>query len=324
MKLSKIRLCLFGTSILNEYISQNYKKNHIEHMCIITHKDDKRDIELLSKYKLFPEKKKIKCEVYYLTKYNENKIIKILKKNKINFGISIGCRLIFKNTIIKYFRKNFYNIHDSFLPYYKGGAPISYSIMNQEKFIGVTFHRIDKKIDNGKVFHQKKLMIKKDTKPIEAINFFFNYVKRNIFKFINGNKKIITQRKTEGTYFPRLNSEIDGYINLNWPANECVSFINSFSDPYTGAKILYNNNKIQIKDAKIFSNKKYHSFLNGKIVYIGTNYIRVIMGNKIIELKNLFLNNKIIIPKYFFKTGGNFINSETDLKISKNLRIKYF
>ena len=45
MKSSKIRLCLFGTSILNEYISQNYKKNHIEHMCIITHKDDKRDID---------------------------------------------------------------------------------------------------------------------------------------------------------------------------------------------------------------------------------------------------------------------------------------
>ena len=111
---------------------------------------------------------------------------------------------------------------------------------------------------------------------------------------------------------------------MNWPANECVSFINSFSDPYTGAKILYNNKKIQIKDAKVFSNKKYHSFLNGKIVYIGTSYIRVIMGNKIIELKNLFLNNKIIIPKYFFKIGGNFINSETDFKISKNLRIKYF
>ena len=52
MESSKIRLCVFGTSILNEYISQNHKKNKIEYMCIITHNDDRRDIKLLSKYRL--------------------------------------------------------------------------------------------------------------------------------------------------------------------------------------------------------------------------------------------------------------------------------
>ena len=293
-------------------------------MCIITHKDDKRDIELLSKYKLFPEKKKIKCEVYYLTKYNENKIIKILEKNKINFGISIGCRFIFKNSIIKYFGKNFYNIHDSFLPYYKGGAPISYSIMNQEKYIGVSFHEINKKIDDGQVIYKKKILIKKNTKPIDALNYFYDFVKKNIFKFIKSNKKKLNNNNSFETYFPRLNSEINGYLNVNWSADECVSFINSFSDPYPGAHVRYKGKKIIIKNAKIYSNKKYHSFLNGKITNVCDNSLQVIMGNKILELKNLFFKNKIIAPKLFFKNGGTIYNLESELTKAKGTVHKYF
>ncbi|MDC3369434.1 formyltransferase family protein [Candidatus Pelagibacter ubique] len=324
MKSSKIRLCLFGTSILNEYISQNYKKNHIEHMCIITHAIDNRDFKLLNKHRLYPQKKNIKCNIYYLPKYDEEKIIKILKKNKINFGLSSGCRFIFKNKIIKYFNKKFFNIHDSYLPFYKGGAPLSYSIMNQEKYIGVSFHEINKKIDGGKVFYKKKIPIKKNAKPIDVLNYFYNFVKKNIFKFIKLKRKIPIHNNSQGTYFSRLNSEINGFLNLNWTTKECISFINSFSDPYPGAHVLYKGKKVVIKNAKIYSNKKYHSFLNGKITNVGNDYIKVIMGNKIVELKNLFFKDKIIIPKLFFKSGETIYNLDADLTRAKKLIHKYF
>ena len=324
MKQSKLRLCLFGTSILNEYISQNYKKNKIEYMCIITHKDDKRDLNLLNNYRLFPLKKNIKCDIYYLSKYDEKKIIKILNQHKINFGISIGCRFIFKSRIIKYFKNKLYNVHDSYLPYYKGGAPISYSIMNKEKYIGISFHEINEKIDGGRVILKKKFVIKKNIKPIDAINKYYYHLKKNIFKFIKLKKRTKIQNSLQSTYFPRLNSEMNGFLNLNWNAEECVSFINSFSDPYPGAHALYNGKKIIIKNAKIQSKKKYHSFLNGKIINIGKDYIRVIMGNKIVQLKNLTFKNRIIKPKFFFKAGGTIFNYDTKLTKAKKVIKKYF
>ncbi len=324
MKSSKIRLCLFGTSILNEYVSQNYKKNQIEYMCIITHKDDKRDFKLLNKHRLYPLKKNIKCDIYYLNKYDDTKILKILNKNRINFGICSGCRFIFKNTVINYFKKNLFNVHDSYLPFYKGGAPLSYSIMNREKYIGISFFEINNKIDEGKVFYRKKIPITANTKPLDAINYFYNFLKKNIFKLIKLKRKMSIRNNTKGTYFPRLNSELNGFLNLDWTAEECVSFINSFSDPYPGAHAKYKKKKITIKSAKIYSKKKYHSFLNGKIVNIGDDYIRVIMGKKIVELKNLFFNNKIIIPKLFFKSGGSIYNFDTDLIKAKELIYRYF
>ena len=325
MESSKIRLCVFGTSILNEYISQNHKKNKIEYMCIITHNDDRRDIKLLSKYRLFPLKKNIKCKVYYFSKYNEKEILKILKKENINIGISIGCRFIFKKKIINYFKQNLFNIHDSFLPLYKGGAPISYSIMNREKFIGATFHKINKKIDDGDIIYQKKIKIKESSKPVDAMKVYYNFLKTKIFKFIKSNKLLSKKKSNKGFYFPRLNAEKNGLVDVNWETKNCISFINSFSDPYPGAYTIYKGKKIIIKDASIYSNKKYHPFLNGKIVYIGNNYLRTIMGGKIVELKNLFLKNKkkIDLNKYFRK-GENFYSTENELFKSKSFRKKYF
>ena len=85
-------------------------------MCIITHNDDRRDIKLLSKYRLFPLKN-IKCKVYYFTKYNR-KILKILKKENINIGISIGCRFIFRKKLLTILNK-IYSTYNSFYPYIK-------------------------------------------------------------------------------------------------------------------------------------------------------------------------------------------------------------
>lgn len=324
MKSSKIRLCVFGTSILNEYMSQNYKKNQIEYMCIITHKNDNRDFKLLNKHRLYPLQKNIKCDIFYFSKYDEKKILKILKQNRINFGLSSGCRFIFNTKVIKYFNKKFFNIHDSYLPLYKGGAPLSYSIMNQEKYIGISFHEINKKIDGGKVIYKKKIPIQLNTKPIDALHLFYNFLKKKIFKLIKLKKKNLNKSNSKGTYFPRLNSELNGFLNVDWTAEECVSFINSFSDPYPGAHALYKGKKIIIKNAKIYSKKNYHSFLNGKIVSVNSNYISVIMGNKIVKLSNLFFNNKIIEPKLFFKSGENIFNRQIDLAKAKQITKRYF
>lgn len=323
MKLSKIRLCVFGTTILNEYISQNYKKNNIEYMCIITHQNDFRDYKLLKIFNLFPLKKNIKCDIYYFKKYEENKILKILEEKKINFGISSGCRFIFKNKIIKFFKNNFFNIHNSYLPFYKGGAPDSYAIMNQEKLSGISFHKINNKIDDGEIVFQKKIIIKKNSKPIDLMNSYNNILKKEFFKFIKSKKKLKKQNKKNGFYFPRLNTELNGYLNVNWPSSECISFINSFSDPYPGAQITYQEKKIFIKQAKIFSKKKYHTFLNGKITNIGKDYIRVIMGNNILELKDMYFKNKKIVPKKFFKLGETLYNSNFILSDSKIVKKKY-
>ena len=54
-------------------------------------------------------------------------------------------------------------------------------------------------------------------------------------------KKIkgIPQNKKNSSYWPRLNSEIHGWINWDWKGNEINTFIKSFGKPYVGAHTHY-------------------------------------------------------------------------------------
>ena len=46
-------------------------------------------------------------------------------------------------------------------PKYRGCNPIEWAIINGEKKVGVTLHRVDTKIDAGNIIKQKKILIKK-------------------------------------------------------------------------------------------------------------------------------------------------------------------
>lgn len=63
------------------------------------------------------------------------------------------------------------NLHGSLLPAYRGAASINWAIINGEKVTGITIFFLDKKIDTGKVIHQKKLKyLKKITLEASTIN----------------------------------------------------------------------------------------------------------------------------------------------------------
>jgi amino acid adenylation domain-containing protein/thioester reductase-like protein len=49
------------------------------------------------------------------------------------------------------------NYHDSFLPKYAGINSTTWAILNNEKYHGITFHKIAKDIDSGEIFAQSKI-----------------------------------------------------------------------------------------------------------------------------------------------------------------------
>ena len=98
--------------------------------------------------------------------YLKNKKINFIYKNIKNFLnnlepysfewlLNIWCPIIYKNEILKKFKNNL-NIHPSYLPYAKGKDPYVWSVEKQYP-LGVTIHEMNKKIDSGKYFVQKKL-----------------------------------------------------------------------------------------------------------------------------------------------------------------------
>lgn len=130
------------------------------------------------------------CRFYYLNEKEDYE--KILNK-KINFIISYGYGIIFKND---FFLKNpnckIINMHMGYLPHGRGIYPNLISIIKDKK-CGFTIHVINnKKIDCGPVIFRKEITFnKKDT-----MKKIFKKIKKNLDDYIEMNlQKILLKKK---------------------------------------------------------------------------------------------------------------------------------
>ena len=112
----------------------------------------------------YAKKNKIKFLIinYKNKKKAENKILKNLKRNKVNLICLAGFMKILSKQIINVYKDRILNIHPSLLPKYKGLNTHKRVIKNKEKFTGCTVHLVSSKLDSGKIILQKSFQIAKD------------------------------------------------------------------------------------------------------------------------------------------------------------------
>ena len=91
----------------------------------------------------------------------DKKIVKILKKEKIDLVILAGYMKIISSFFVRSFNNRILNIHPSLLPAFKGTNAISRAFRYGCKVTGVTVHFIDEKIDHGPIILQETVEIKK-------------------------------------------------------------------------------------------------------------------------------------------------------------------
>ena len=128
----------------------------------------------------FLKKKKIK----YISK-NIKKFLYNLKPYTFEWLLNIWSPMIYKKTILKKFKNNL-NLHPSYLPYAKGKDPYVWSVEKQYP-IGVTIHEMNEKIDSGKIFVQKKILL---NFPFTGGDVFNKCLKECINLFKNSWQKI--------------------------------------------------------------------------------------------------------------------------------------
>jgi len=92
----------------------------------------------------------------------ENKILKILIKNKITFICLAGFMKILSKSFIQKFKGKIINIHPSLLPKYKGLDTHKRVIQNKERITGCSVHYVSPKMDSGKIILQTKVKIDKN------------------------------------------------------------------------------------------------------------------------------------------------------------------
>ncbi len=92
--------------------------------------------------------------IEYFKTNNNDKILQIFKKNKIDLIILARYMQIIPDDIIKHYKNKIINIHHGFLPAFKGANPYRQAYEKGVKIIGATAHYVTKELDEGPILYQ--------------------------------------------------------------------------------------------------------------------------------------------------------------------------
>jgi methionyl-tRNA formyltransferase len=146
------------------------------------------------------------------------------------------------------------NIHDSLLPTYAGFSPLIWALINGEKEVGVTAHRMDGELDMGDVLLQRSVPVRpRDT----ATDLFHRTVDLigplviDSLELIASGKAVWTpQDRSRSSFFHKRSLE-DSRIDWTWPAEDLERFVRAQSDPYPNAFTHHRGERIRIVSASV-------------------------------------------------------------------------
>lgn len=131
-----------------------------------------------------------------------------------------------------------YNMHGSYLPKYRGRAPVNWVVLNGETKTGATLHVMIDKPDAGDIVDQEAVEIDPDdTAAIvqaRVTQAAVSVLARQIDKLKSGTAPRIPQDPAQASYFGKRGPE-DGEINWAWPAARIHNLVRAVTHPYPGA-----------------------------------------------------------------------------------------
>ena len=322
------QFAIFGRHATSaDFVNKLHEKGFPVPTVIISDDDEYiRDQRLLKPFGLYGELENLAekgwANLYKLKNINCDEALNILADNKCNIALSISCRNIIKSPLIDFFAGKIFNLHDSFLPNERGGALNSWRILNGIDSMGCTIHHLDEGIDTGAIVLQKETKISKPyPKPID---YLFAEVENgkwliDVFIELILNSESIPSQKQDNeksVYFPRLFTEKNGIIDLDWDIDHIERFIRAFSSPYPGAYSYYRDKIIRFLDVIIDESmkKSFHPYGNGKVVTLmSEGSVRIIAGGHALIVKSVSVDGKEETPAKVLGVKHSLISPHEEL-----------
>ncbi len=246
---------------------------------------------------------------------NEGVNLSLLKDHINNDTIifSVNCETIIRSDLIDYMPNKIFNYHNASLPSQKGASSHSWRMMQDNKSTHLTIHHLTEEIDSGEVVLEKEVIFPNSIKNLketyryiekEEINLFNDFIK--IFE--NGfTNKVKSDKNKKSFYWPRLNTDKDGFINWHWSAKEIVDFCNAFDEPFGGASSYVSGSRMRFKNVQTDDEDVYfHPYQFGLVYRKDNNSIWIACKDGGIKVNNITNEDGINI-----KLGDRFLNTKT-------------
>ena len=152
--------------------------------------------------------------------------------------LSFYYRNLIPASVLSSAKRGAFNMHGSFLPKYRGRAPVNWAVLNGETSTGATLHVMVAKADAGDIVDQQAVDIGPDDTAAEVqtrvTRAAVAVLARQIENLKSGTAPRKPQNEAEATVFGRRRAE-DGEIKWTMTAPQIHNLVRAVTHPYPGA-----------------------------------------------------------------------------------------
>lgn len=176
-----------------------------------------------------------------------------------------------------------FNLHASYLPKYRGAAPIQWALINGESQTGLTTFKLEDKVDTGNIYIQKEVEIFPEdnfgTLHDKLSQLGADLVLDTVELIESGNFEFKKQDDSLATPAPKIRKEISK-IDWSKSANEIHNLIRGLS-PYPAAFFIFREKVIKIYQSEVIYRDNLKPFeiiqsRNELIIGCGKNALRIL------------------------------------------------
>ncbi|MCU0413777.1 MAG: methionyl-tRNA formyltransferase [Ignavibacteriaceae bacterium] len=176
-----------------------------------------------------------------------------------------------------------FNLHGSYLPKYRGAAPIQWALINGETETGLTTFKLAEKVDTGNIYLQEKVEIRPEDNFETLHDRMSELGAKMVLETVNliesGIYKLKQQDDSLTSLAPKITKEIC-LIDWNKSASEIHNLVRGLS-PHPAAYFMYNDKIIKIYNTEVVGGMnlqpfQFHQSKTELIIGCGKNALRIL------------------------------------------------
>ena len=241
--------------------------------------------------------------------FNDPDVLAVLESYNPDFLVVVAYGLILPRKVLEIPKEFSINVHGSFLPFWRGAAPINHAIFNKDPFTGVTIIKMSEELDAGPILRQEKVMLD-HTETFGSLHRVLSELgAKNLLKTlnkINANKEILQNEKF-ASYAPKI-KKLDAKLDFNSQASALEARIRGLA-PKPGAWFEYKKERFKVFSAEVVEgNRKAGSIINENLtIACGKKALNILeiqrQGKDVMSVSDL-------LRVFKFKKGDN-VNQST-------------
>ncbi len=226
-----------------------------------------------------------------------------LKNLKLDLAIVVAYGQIIPKDFLNLSNNGFINIHASQLPKWRGAAPIQRTLMNLDKETGISFMKINEKMDEGPIYNIFSTRIKDNENAKDLSARLSNLAAEKILYCLDDifdNKAIFKKQDDNNATYAKKIQKAEGKIFWEDKAEKILGKINGLY-PSPGAWFLFKGERYKILKAEFSSVKGIPGVILSEDFEIGCKEFSIKVleiqreGKKSQRIKEFKLGTKIKI-----------------------------